>query len=267
VRMDQLASEAADLSGKPMGANLWIGCSGWYYSHWTGVFYPEAMDRSEWLSYYARQFSSLEINSTFYHLPRRKAVERWFSETPDEFCFVVKGSRTITHYKKLVDVGEELDALMMQTAPLSYKLKLLLWQFPPYFKYSPASFHVLAGFCRQLSEIEHKSVFEFRDASWLNQDVADLFRLTGFGLVKSDYAGSEKLWDVPDTGDVIYMRMHGEHGDYASSYTDSHLTELAGWIAGRRSDPAIRDIFVMFNNDYAASSVRNAQKLRDFLAG
>jgi uncharacterized protein YecE (DUF72 family) len=253
---------------QPDEANLWIGCSGWYYSHWTGVFYPEALDRGEWLSYYARHFNSLEVNSTFYHLPRRSVVERWFTETPDDFRFVVKGSRTITHFKKLIDIGEELDAFMVQTSPLSFNFKLILWQFPPYFKFSSGNFHALADFCHQLSALGSPgSAFEFRDASWINQDVADLCRLTGYSLVKSDYAGSEKLWDVPDTGNVVYLRMHGEHGDYASSYPDEHLRSLAGWIAGRRPDPGIRDIFVMFNNDYAAAAARNAQTLRGFLGG
>src|SRR5581483_3908255 len=106
-----------------------IGCSGWNYAHWrNGVFYPPRCPARLWLQFYARQFDTVEINTTFYRLPRRDAVARWVEETPDDFVFAVKVSRYVTHIKRLLDVPRHLPLLYERIEPLRPKLGPLLWQ-------------------------------------------------------------------------------------------------------------------------------------------
>src|SRR6187200_1013376 len=113
-----------------------IGCSGWNYDHWrNGVFYPPRLPAKAWLAFYAERFRTVEVNATFYRLPRRDTVARWVEETPDDFVFAVKVSRYLTHVVRLRDAAEHLGLLLDRIEPLARSPKLgpLLWQLPPTF--------------------------------------------------------------------------------------------------------------------------------------
>jgi uncharacterized protein YecE (DUF72 family) len=111
-----------------------IGCSGWNYAHWRNdVFYPPRLPAREWLAFYARHFGTVEVNATFYRLPKRSAVEGWVEQTPPGFVMAVKASRYLTHVKRLAGLQESLEVLLDRLSPLvdSPKLGPLLWQLPP----------------------------------------------------------------------------------------------------------------------------------------
>lgn len=111
--------------------NVRVGTSGWSYGHWKEIFYPKNLPPSERLSFYTRNFDTVELNSSFYHLPLESTFEKWRAATPYGFVFAVKGSRYVTHIKKLVDVNESISRLAARARLLSDKLGPILWQFPP----------------------------------------------------------------------------------------------------------------------------------------
>ena len=112
-----------------------IGCSGWSYEHWRGLFYPQKGSTSRWLELYAESFDTVEINATFYRLPKATTVERWATRTPDHFLFTVKASRYLTHVKRLREIEEGVKRMEERIVPLRQTGKLgpILWQLPPHF--------------------------------------------------------------------------------------------------------------------------------------
>src|SRR5690242_12086722 len=142
-----------------------IGCSGWNYAHWRdGVFYPSGCPARRWLTYYAQRFDTVEVNSSFYRLPRRDAVARWAEQTPPNFVFAVKVSRYVTHVKRLREIDLHLPLLLERIAPLAdaHKLGPLLWQLPPTFARDDERLEqALRAFPRDL-----KHAVEFRHQSW-----------------------------------------------------------------------------------------------------
>jgi len=158
-------------------------------------------------------------------------------------------------------VNADIDRLLAQIEPLAEKLALVLWQFPPQYAFTPASWQNLTRFCLYLSSLGQRCAFEFRDASWLNNDVAGLLQATGFGYVTADYPDFYLRRHVPRTGPFYYLRLHGRSGDYASSYSKAQLQAIAKAIAAYRADETCEDCFIMFNNDYGGNAVHNARTL------
>jgi ATP-binding protein involved in chromosome partitioning len=161
-----------------------IGCSGWNYDHWrNGVFYPPRLPPRRWLEHYAQHFDTVEVNSTFYRLPRETAVSNWVRETPPEFLLALKMSRYVTHIKRLRDLRPSIDLFYSRIRPLvdSPKLGPVLWQLPPGFRRDDAR---LAEALDLLPSGRH--AFEFRDESWFTEDVYDLLRRHGVALVIGD---------------------------------------------------------------------------------
>ncbi len=117
-----------------MSVKYYIGCSGWHYEHWRGLYYPETLPKLEWLPFYARQFCTVELNNSFYKLPSEKAFTTWRESTPDNFVFAVKVSRFITHIKRLKNLGSAVDNFLSRVALLGEKLGPLLYQLPPNMK-------------------------------------------------------------------------------------------------------------------------------------
>jgi uncharacterized protein YecE (DUF72 family) len=152
-----------------------IGLSGWNYSHWgNGVFYPPRLPASRWLEFYAERFDTVEVNSTFYRLPRRDAVARWLDQTPDDFVLAIKASRYLTHVKRLRDLAPGLERFLERIEPLlgSPKLGPLLWQLPPTFRRDDE--RLAAALERLPRELRH--CIEFRDASWFVEETYALLR-------------------------------------------------------------------------------------------
>ena len=237
-----------------MGA-IEIGCSGWNYKHWrNGVFYPPRLPQADWLAFYAERFDTVEVNTTFYRLPRRELVERWVNETPAGFVFSVKVSRYVTHVKRLQQSREHLDVLLERLEPLvdSGKLGPLLWQLPPTFERDTER---LAATLEDLPDgLRH--AFEFRHSSWFADEILALLRAHDVALVIADRPEIQSFQTLDLTADFVFVRFHhgsrGKRGNYSDVELDEWAARLREW---RRS----RDVFAYFNNDWEGFAPANAR--------
>lgn len=236
---------------------LYVGTSGWSYNHWRGRFYPENLPHSKWLSFYASHFSSVEVNSSFYHLPKPSVFESWAEKTPDNFIFVVKVSRYLTHIKRLKDSLKPFELLLEAAERLGSKLGPFLFQFPPGMK---KDIERLGSFLESLSVnfgTNYRYAFEFRDESWFCDTVYNVINNYGCAIVISS-SPSFPYHEVV-TGNFCYIRMHGGTELYSSNYSENELRKFALMIK-ENLDRGI-DTYVYFNNDANAYAVYNAKTL------
>lgn len=238
-----------------------VGTSGWAYDDWAGRFYPEGVGRRRWFSHYAQHFGVVELNGTFYGLPRTSTVEKWHDEAPDRFRFAVKGSRWVTHQKKLRDPEQGVRNVVERLAPLKTFLGVWLWQLPP-------NLHRDVPRLRHFLEVLPRSVphaVEFRHASWYDDEVEQALRDHGVAWV---WLSDRTMPDAtPVTADHVYVRFHGLSEDSDQRYRwDYRADELRPW-ATRLVQEAEggRDAWVFFNNDHAAHAPHNAQTLVELL--
>lgn len=234
-----------------------IGTSGWQYEDWRGNFYPQDLPKVKWLESYAQHFDTVEINSTFYHLPTEAACANWRRRTPDGFTLAVKVSRFITHTKRLKEVDEAEVIFVKRARILDEKLGPLLYQLPPNFHRDDAR---LEAFLNGLPD-DLRHVIEFRHQSWLDEVVFTMLRRYHVGLCIFDMPGFR--CPLVATADFAYIRFHGSEGLYSSSYADE---ELADWVKKLRALAAnLKDVYIYFNNDVAGFAVDNALTLRRYL--
>jgi len=244
-------------------SRAFIGTSGWSYAHWgEGVFYPKGLRPSEWLSFYARSFSTVEINSSFYRLPRREVFEAWREKTPSGFLFAVKASRFLTHIKKLMEVEEPLQRLWANVQGLGEKLGPLLFQLPPSLPYRKEKIEgLLNSLPYQLSHGKGRAVLEVRNSSWLHPECYDLLSAAGVALCLSDWP--DLPVEGPLTANFVFVRRHGPGQLYASEYSLSQLQNEAqkvrSWLNQGKA------VFIYFNNDARGWAVKNARTLAQML--
>jgi uncharacterized protein YecE (DUF72 family) len=240
-------------------ARYLIGTSGWHYDDWKSRFYPEKLPKEKWLEFYARHFSTLELNNTFYHLPTEKALNNWHDSSPPGFIFSVKVSRYITHIKRLKDCKEEMDKFMSRTVILKDKLGPLLYQLPPGLHRNDDT---LAAF---LSALPHgfKHVIEFRHASWFTDEVYSILRRYGVGFCVFNMP--KLTSSLIATTDFAYVRFHGGDSLYSSCYSDKDLSDWAKRIT--KLGENLESVYVYFNNDIAGYAIKNAETIRGFLEG
>jgi uncharacterized protein YecE (DUF72 family) len=233
-----------------------IGCSGWNYSHWrNGVFYPPRLPAREWLSYYASHFDTVEVNATFYRLPRREVVANWVRGSPPEFLFAVKSSRYLTHVKRLTDLDQGVERFYERIEPLvrSPKLGPVLWQLPATFRRDDER---LAGALERLPPGRH--CFEFRHESWFAPEVNELLRRHAVALVIGDHP--DRPFQTHElTADWTFVRFHRGTRGYRGNYSERELEEWAQRIEGWRDRV---DVYAYFNNDWEGFAVRNGLWLR-----
>lgn len=235
-----------------------IGCSGFIYDHWRGNFYPESLSKNYWLEYYCKHFQTVELNVTFYRLPERETFSKWHATTPDHFIFSLKGSRFITHVKKLKDCEEPVEVFFSRASLLKDKLGAILWQLPPTFT---MDIDRLKEFLNILKPYSMKNTFEFRNKTWINKKVFELLGKENVALCLADYP--DFLKKLPLTADFVYMRRHGRDGSYATSYTKELLKDEAKKI--RSYIRQKKDVFFYFNNDAFGYAPKNATELRNLL--
>jgi uncharacterized protein YecE (DUF72 family) len=244
-------------------ATAWIGTSGWSYKHWeNGKFYPPKMSPAEYLPFFAQHFSTVEINYSYYQLPPRKTFESWQQKVPQGFLFAVKGSRYLTHMKKLKEPEEPLERLLHNAGGLGQKLGPLLFQFPRRWK---VNLDRLSEFMQALqAHPRHRYAFEFRHQSWLNAEVYACLRDNNAALCLP--IGWGIPLDVQLTADWTYMRFHG--GERSHFFEDD---ELAPWAKRLRQwrDQDV-DSYSYFNNDTLwqgrPAAIDNARRLREMVA-
>ena len=235
-----------------------IGCSGFLYESWRGIFYPDDFSPRRWLAFYIEKFNTVELNVTFYRLLKKETFEKWYNETPPNFCFSLKGSRLITHIKKLKDVELPLSTFFNTTSPLLEKFEVVLWQLPPNFK---ANMKNLTDFIKALEAYPVRHVFEFRHKSWINRKVFKLLSDSNIAVCMSDWPGF--IDELPVTADFVYIRRHGEAGSYATNYTTEQLKEDAKRIKTYLKEG--KDVYMYFNNDALGYAPKNAMELKTIL--
>ncbi len=243
-----------------MSASVRIGCSGWNYRSWRGTFYPDGLPARHWLAHYAACLDTVEVNSTFYRLASRPAVEHWVDQTPESFTFAVKASRYLTHVRRLVDVAAGIERFYAPLQPLvcSGRLGPVLWQLPETF---PRQDERLADLLERLPPGRH--AFEFRHDSWFTAPVYRLLRAHDAALVVADDPRRELDDGAVRTASWRYVRLHHGHRGRRGNYSD---TELDEWTQRLRRWQARGDIYLYCNNDWEAFAPRNARGLARRLA-
>ncbi len=238
-----------------------IGCSGWNYRDWRGDLYPEKLPARRWLEHYAEHFDTVEINATFYRLPTREAVGRWTEQTPPGFVFAVKGSRYVTHVKRLAAIPEAVEHLYDRLDPMvaAGKLGPVLWQLPATFRRDDAR---LEEALAELSRRGGRHAVEFRDPSWFDDAVLARLRAHGVALVVGDHP-DRPFQSRDPTADFVYARMHyggrGRGGNYSRRELEDWAEQVRDWRRGH-------EVFVYFNNDWRGLAPRNARLLRHLVA-
>jgi uncharacterized protein YecE (DUF72 family) len=250
--------QEAHRSAAPLRA-VHVGCSGWNYTSWRETFYPPRTPAREWLERYAEHFDTVEVNTTFYRLISRQAVEHWVEQTPAGFHFAVKASRYLTHVKRLTAMHEGVARFYERIEPLieAKRLSAVLWQLPENFHRDDSR---LAGALAELPPGRH--AFEFRHRSWFCEEVYELLRDRGVALVIGDHPDRPFQTDVA-TADWRFVRFHygarGRRGNYSER-------ELDEWAARLHRFRAETEVLAYFNNDWEAFAPRNAAFLRRRLA-
>jgi uncharacterized protein YecE (DUF72 family) len=280
--------------------NIRIGVSGWRYRPWRGVFYPKGLRQKDELAFLADQFSTVEINGTFYSLQRPKNFQEWRDHTPADFLFAVKGSRYITHMLRLTKIEKPLANFFASgVLALGSKLGPILWQFPPNFPFDldkleaflallPRDTEAAAQLARKHDTRVRRRSFlrpgpkrklrhavEIRHDSFVDPAFIKLLRKHRVGLVVADTVDWPLLMDV--TSDFVYCRLHGSEELYASGYDDAALerwaSRVAAWARGREHKDvtrvvekpdrkrATRDVFVYFDNDKKVRAPYDAHSL------
>lgn len=233
---------------------LFIGCSGFSYPHWRGRFYPDTLPLKSRFDYYCTAFSSVELNVTFYRLLQPEVFTRWQAESPSGFAFSVKGSRFITHVKRLANPEESLARFFARVLLLGEKLRAIIWQFPPDFACNRDR---LERFLELLAGYPVKNALEFRHASWCCEEVVSLCRTYRVALCMADWP--EFVAELPLTAGFVYLRRHGRRGDYTGCYSHDEL--VADAVRIRSYLEGGRDVYIYFNNDAEACAPHNAREL------
>jgi uncharacterized protein YecE (DUF72 family) len=231
-----------------------IGCSGWNYKHWRERFYPKGLPVSRWFAFYAETFDTVEINNSFYMLPKAETFDKWREQAPPEFRYAVKANRFLTQAKKLKDCEEPLGRMMPLFRRLGGTLGPVLYQLPPRLK---INLERLESFL-QLVPRDVVNVFEFRETSWYVPETLALLERYGASFCAHDMPGSaSERWA---TGPIAYIRFHGGEGKYWGRYSDEGLLSWTDWaVAQARSG---REVWAYFNNDIDAHAIHDAQTLR-----
>ncbi len=245
--------------GNSAMARLWIGTSGWSYRNWRDSFYPKALKPGDWLSFYAEHFRCVELNASFYRLPKEGPLKAWGARTPTDFRFAVKAWRAITHFRRLQDCDALLDSFFTRLRLLGDKLGPVLFQLPPRFAVDPER---LDDFLGSLPGGQRTAV-EFRDLSWHCAEVYEVLEAHGAAFCPFELGELSSPRVV--TADFIYVRLHGRAARYRGSYREAELAEWATWLGGQLA--LGHDVYVFFDNtDEADLAPRNALRLEQLLA-
>jgi uncharacterized protein YecE (DUF72 family) len=238
-------------TGAPL---VWIGTSGWHYKHWLGAFYPPKTPAAGMLNYYTQFFDTVEINNSFYRLPPESALADWRDSTPPGFLFAMKGSRFLTHMKKLKDAEQGLGRFLQRAEILGGKLGPILFQLPPNWE---VNLPRLEEFLRLLPT-HHRYAFEFRNASWNMPSTYELLSTYHAGYCIFHLAGTQSPMEV--TTSFAYVRLHGPGGKYQGSYSNADLHKWSERVTKWTNDGL--DVYIYFDNDDSGYAAQNALLLK-----
>jgi uncharacterized protein YecE (DUF72 family) len=225
--------------------HLYVGTSGYSYKEWKGTFYPEKLPQKEMLNYYGQRFSTVEINNTFYQMPKVSVLESWAGQVPNDFQFALKAPQKITHHKQLDNINEEMHFLQRTASTLQERLGPLLFQFPPYFKKNLPRLNSFLD----LLEDKMQVAVEFRDPSWFDDEVFKLLRnrSCALGLADADDLPKSNLVSTANWGYVRLRRV---------AYADD---DLLSWIE-RLSSQNWNKAYVFFKHEDAGTGPKLAAR-------
>jgi uncharacterized protein YecE (DUF72 family) len=234
--------------------SLLIGTSGWQYDDWRGRFYPHGTPTARWLEHYAASFCTVEVNNTFYRLPAASTFDGWAARTPDDFRFVVKASRYLTHQRRLEDPGPSVDLLMDRAKGLGPKLGPVLLQLPPTLGVAGDRLDVtLAAFGRRRVRV----AVEFRHDSWFCEEVYAVLRDHDAALCLTDRRSH--IGPLVRTASWGYVRLHEGTASPRPCYGRAALRSWVERISDLYGVGA--DVYVFTNNDHGGCAVRDARVL------
>jgi uncharacterized protein YecE (DUF72 family) len=242
-----------------MSCEIRIGTSGWHYAHWVGRFYPTGMRAADMLAYYIQHFDTVELNNSFYHLPKESSFDAWRAAVPPTFRFAVKASRFMTHMKKLKDPAPGLENFMPRVRRLGRRLGPILFQLPPNWKRNDDR---LIEFLAALPP-RQRYTFELRDPTWIVPEVSAVLRRRNAAFCIYELAGFMTPLEL--TGDWTYIRLHGPtRNKYQGSYSEEQLRRWAERI--REWAARLEKIYIYFDNDDSAYAAWNAIRLKELVS-
>jgi uncharacterized protein YecE (DUF72 family) len=244
----------APLSKRPM--RIHVGCSGWFYSHWRGIFYPrQEVTTKNWFAYYANVFDTVELNAPFYRWPKPATVRRWKRDAPPGFIYTVKVNQLITHERRMVRTKKQVQAFYEIAPVLGEKMGCFLFQFPPSHRYTAAR---LKSIVTQLDPAQRNAV-EFRHRSWWRESVYRALAEAGIAFCA---VSAPRLPETfPPHQRRLYVRFSGRTQWYRHDYSREELTEWAERIRNSGAEEA----WIYFNNDREGHAIKNALVLRRML--
>jgi uncharacterized protein YecE (DUF72 family) len=242
-------------------ARAYVGTSGWNYKHWRDLIYPRGLSQKKWLGQAAATFDSVEVNTSFYRIPRPETVEAWQAATPPHFVFALKLWRGITHYRKLKAAGDLTERFLESGEALAPERRApLLIQLPPNQGKDLPKLEEYVDEWRRLAPTAWEIAVEFRNSAWLEPDVYESLNRLQVALCIHDMAGKGDT-DTPNQAPFVYVRRHGTAGGrYAGSYSPERIGYDAGRIAGWVREG--RRVYVYYNNDIGGHAWWNARDLR-----
>jgi len=244
---------------EPPRAAIHVGTSGWSYKDWEGNFYPEGVRAADYLESYASVLKTVEIDSTFYAIPRESAVEGWIRRSPEGFRFCAKFPRDITHERGLLGCGELTQAFLRRMEPLGDRLGPFLIQFPATFT-AAENLSILEAYLKSLSA-DFRYAVELRSRDWRDKETLEL--LAEHRVAWALGVGTKGEEHRPLTADFAYIRWLGsrEITRFTELQVDRsrELDDWAGWILGKAGD--LREIYGFFNNHYAGHAPTSARQL------
>jgi uncharacterized protein YecE (DUF72 family) len=234
------------------GKQFFIGCSGWFYWHWRGLFYPQDLPTNAWFSYYVKRFRTVELNAPFYSWPTLATVKTWGRQAANNnFVYTVKVCELITHIRRFKGTKELIRDFGLIADVLGPRMGCFLFQLPPSFKYTPAR---LKSIVSQLDP-NRRNVVEFRHKSWWNGKVYKAF--CEHGIIFCSCSGPRLPNDLIKTAEDVYVRFHGTKRWYRHDYSNEELKEWAKKIIQSKA----KHVWAYFNNDRGGYALKNSRQL------
>ncbi len=241
--------------------NFHIGTSGWCFKDWVGVFYPKNLKTSDWLNFYAKHFFCIEINSSFYRLPKKETVQNWLTKVSKDFLFCVKMSRYLSHIKGLKEPEEPLERFFGIFEPMQKQMGPVLIQLPKTVKFDVA---VTEHFYKLLREkySDQRFAMELRHESWFTEESYRLMRDYNITFVISQSGEHFPYVEIITTKD-IYFRFHGPGSLYDSKYTNNEMKKYS--VLFKEWMQQGHELWIFFNNDWYGYGIENGLVLEEYL--
>lgn len=243
--------------------NYYFGTMGFSYTDWKGVFYPPGIPAREYLNYYARFFTAVEMDTTFYAIPRSGVVQGWASAVPDEFRFTVKTPQSITHDMGLANSKQYMAEFINVIRLLDVKLGVILIQLPP--SYANDKFTTLAGFIDDLP-VDVRFAVEFRHRSWYTPQMGEFLSSHKIGWVTTEFANLPH--EINPTTDFLYIRWLGKHAAFRRyDHEQADRSQRLAWWKEQiiANQAGVQKVYGFFNNDYSGFAPATCNHLTTIL--